>query len=242
MRHPLFAFGLVGLLFSSAPVAAQDRPTEAVPEIETVGTGERRIPPDRSTVLIQVITRATSAGAAATQNARQVDAVRDTLRVLGLASRVTNASYNVGPDYEPPPTTREGGPRRVGYAARTVLRVQLSNLSQIGQVIDASLARGATGVDGVFFESSTAEQARREALGDAATAARADAEALARAMGGSLGALLGTSTAASNDPRRMNVALSRIGYGGGAGSTMVTPNEIVVSAGVVARWRFVPGR
>lgn len=245
MRRPVApTLALVALLFVAPTLAAQERTTEASPDVETVGMGERRVAPDRATVMIQVVSRAPSAGAAAVQNARQVDAVRDTLRKLGLESATTNASYNVGPDYEPPSVNRDGGPRRIGYAARSVLRVQLSRLGQVGQVIDASLARGATGVDGVFFESSIAEQARREALADAATSARADAEALARAMGGSLGALVSTSTAAGNDPRRMNVAMRLSGgYAGGAMmATQVTPNEILITAGVVARWRFVPGR
>ena len=145
----------------------------------------------------------------------------------------------MGVDYEPP-YNREQAPRRVGYAARSTLRVQLSRLALAGQVIDASLARGATGVEGVFFESSLAEQARREALADAATAARADAEALARAMGGGLGSLISTSTAAANDPRRLNFDLQRGGFAGSP--TQVTPSEIVIRAAVVARWGFLPGR
>lgn len=223
-------------------LTAQDRPAEGPPDVETVGLGERRVAPDRATVLIQIINRAASAGAAAIQNARDVEAVRDTLRRLGLTSAVTNASYNVGPDYERP-TNRDTGPTRVGYAARSVLRVQLLQLSLVGPVIDAGFARGATGVDGVYFESSRAEAARREALADAAAAARADAEALAQAMGGSLGALISTSTAGGNDPRRMNVSMRLEGSPGFAGAaTAVTPNEIVIRAGVVGRWRFVAAR
>jgi uncharacterized protein len=230
------------LIVASAALA-QDRPevsNDQEPGIETVGTGERRIPPDRATVMLLVETKAPSAASAAAGNARAVQAVRDTLRRLGLDSAATTASYNVGPDFEPPsPMDRGERPRRVGYAARTLVRVQLTRMDQVGRVIDAGLAKGGTGVEGVLFEASTAEQARREALADAAGAARRDAEALARALGGTLGPLLSASTAGGMDPRRLNVMM-RTAVGYGSTGTQVTPNEIVVSAGVVTRWRFVP--
>ena len=244
MRTARIAACLLSLALLARASAAQERaPVDAPPDVETVGTGERRIAPDRATVLLQVESKAPAASAAAAQNTRTVQAVRDTLRRLGLDSAVTTASYNVGPDFERPQPVERNAPRRVGYAARTVMRVQLTRLGQIGQVIDAALGRGATGVEGVFFEASTADDARREALADAAQSARRDAESLARALGGTLGPLLSTSTAAGNDPRRFNVMM-RMGMGGGVagGATQVTPNEIVVTAGVVTRWRFVPAR
>jgi uncharacterized protein YggE len=218
-----------------AQVAAPS--TERNPDIETVGSGERRVAPDRATVMLIVETRAPSAAVAASNNARAVAAVRDTLRRLGLESVTTTASYNVGPAYEPPRPERSG-PERVGYAARSVVRVQLSQIDQVGRVIDAGLARGGTGVEGVFFEASTAEEARRAALADAATVARRDAEALARSLGGTAGPLLSVSTAGGMDPRRMNVDLSAAYSRSG---TQITPSEIVIRAGVITRWRFVPG-
>ena len=208
-----------------------------LPDIETVGSGERRIPPDRATVMLLVESKSGGAAIAAAANAKTVAAVRDTLRKLGLDSATSTASYNVGPDYEP--MDREG-PRRVGYAARTLVRVDLRRLDQIGRVIDAGLAKGATGVEGVQFDASTSEEARRSALADAALAARRDAEALARALGGTLGPLLSASTASGMDPRRMNVMM-RMAYSTSP-ATQVTPTELIITAGVVTRWRFIPSR
>jgi uncharacterized protein len=231
---------LGALLATTVPSLAYGQTSSSDgPHIETVGTAERRVAPDRVTVHLQITTRARAASDAASENARIVAAVSDTLRKLGWGDAFATASYNVGPDYEAPqPREAAEGPRRIGYFANTVLRVRLTQLDRTGPLIDAALARGATGVEGVFFESSSAERARRDALADAATAARADAEALARAMGGTLGPLLSSSTAGSDDPRRMNVMLR--GMGAAMGSTQITPNEIVITAGVVARWRFIP--
>ena len=217
---------------------AEGRPGDRVPDIETVGTAERRVAPDRATVFLAVESKAASAAVAASANARAVQSVLDTLRRTGLDSAVATASYNVGANYEPVP--REA-PQRQGYVARTVLRVKLTRLDQVGRVIDAGLAKGATGVQNVWFESSTAEELRRGALADAAQAARRDADALARALGGSLGAMLSTSTAGAYDPRRINVAYGSVGGEGmmRTTSSQITPSEIVITAAVVTRWQFV---
>lgn len=225
------------ILLPSASLAQRTADgTSDLPEIETVGSGEKRVPPDRATVMLSIETKMASAATAASANARVVAAVRDTLRKLGLDSATTTAGYHVGPHFEPMERER---PRQQGYVARTTVRVALTRIDQVGTVIDAGLAKQATGVEGVYFEASTAEDARRAAMGDAALAARRDAESLARALGGSLGPLLSVSTASGMDPRRMNVMMSA-GYARMA-RTEITPTELVIAAGVVTRWRFMPG-
>jgi uncharacterized protein len=248
MRRPRSAL-LVHLALASAFIVAvrsagaQERVvavSDPEPNIETVGTGERRIAPDRASVHLLVESKAPEAAAAAAANARVVQALRDTLRRFGLDSAVTTASYSVGPNYEPPRPIDREGPRQVGYAARTLLRVQLARIELVGRAIDAGLAGGATGVQGVSFEASTAAAARREALALAAAAARQDAEVLARALGGTLGPLLGSSTSSSGfDARRVPARMetSVMSY-----PTQLAPNEIVVAAVVSTRWRFVPNR
>jgi uncharacterized protein YggE len=130
--------------------------------------------------------------------------------------------------------------RQVGYVARNAITVRVTQLERIGAIIDAALARGATQVQDVAFESSRADSARRAALGEASAEARADAEALARAMGGSLGPLLDAST------NREYPGFARMrAYSGVAGgrlneATQITPASIQVQAIVSARWRFVP--
>lgn len=239
-RRTLIIWFAIGVALWATEIDAQGPVTPAIPEVETVGTAERRVAPDRATVIIQIESKAGAANAAASLNARALQRVRDTLKTMGLESATTTSSYTVGPNYD----RGAEGPVRDGYVARTILRVQLGKLADVGRVIDAGLAAGATGVGGVMYESSVATDARRSALADAAAAARADAEVLARAMGGTLGALIGTSTAAGNDPRRANVLMrSEMSLGGiGSGNTQITPNEIVITAGVVARWRFIPTR
>jgi uncharacterized protein YggE len=239
----------LGATLALAPRAAraQERVVAAAdpePYVETAGVGERRIPPDRASVHLLVENKAPEAAAAAAANARAVQAVRDTLRRFGVDSAVTTASYSVGPNYEPPRPTDREGPRQSGYVARTLLRVQLGRIDLVGRTIDAGLAGGATGVQGVFFEASTTPAARRDALALAAAEARQDAERLARALGGTLGALLSTTTGGAGiDPRRIApVRMDMAMAGGMSYPTQMAPNEIVVTAVVTTRWRFVPAR
>jgi uncharacterized protein len=191
--------------------------------------------------MINVTAKSDAAGAAAAENARIQQGVIDTLRALGLGNAVSTASYSVGQNFEPDPVSRM--PRPTGYAARAAIRVRLTDISAVGRIIDAALARGATGVDGVYFESSQAETLRRAAMADAAAAAHADAEVLARALGGSLGPLVSAS-AVGSDPRGFDFQLMR-GMAGGeirGASTTISPSEIVIGANVLVRWRFMPSK
>jgi uncharacterized protein len=219
--------------------AAQDvarQPNPEPPYIEAVGRGEARVAPDRATLALVVQTKGPTAAAVASQNTRIQSRVLDTLRALGYTGdRVSTLSYHVGPNYEPTP--REA--RQVGYVARNAITVRVERLNEIGALIDAALARGATQVDGVRFESSRADSARHAALADASAKARADAEAVARAMGGSLGPLVDASTSDSwPRPTRMT-RVTGVGVGGGE-MTSITPGTLDVYATVLARWRFRP--
>lgn len=198
--------------------------------------------PDRATLTLVVQTKGPAAATVAAQNARIQARVLDTLRALGYTGdRVSTLSYNVGPNYEPGP--RET--RQVGYLARNAISVRITQLSDIGALIDAALARGATHVEGVAFESSRADSARHAALADASAKARADAEAVARAMGGSLGPLLDASTSGDSPAVMRMRRVAAIGMGGalrGAEVTPITPAALVAHATVLARWRFRPAQ
>jgi uncharacterized protein YggE len=246
MRRPRSVL-LVSLTLAGAILVARSAEAQATavavsepePNIQTVGTGERRIPPDRASVHLLVESKAPEASTAATSNARVVQSVRDSLRRLGLDSAVTTASYNVGPNYEPPRPMEREGPRQVGYVARTLLRVHLTRIDQVGRVIDAGLAGGATGVQGVLFEASSAQSAHRDAIARAAAAARQDAEELARSLGGSLGPLISSTTGNVAGGPAMRYPVNAVNF---EYSTQIAPNEIVVNAMVTTKWKFIPNR
>lgn len=212
--------------------AAQQPARPDLPSIDATGSGQVRIPPERALVVLSVETRGPSAAAISAANARIQTRVLDTLRALGIAGTdVATQAFNVSPDWAVGPAGR----RQSGHVARNSIRVTISQLDRIGTVIDAALARGATGVGGVSFSSSKSDSAHREALAEAARNARADADALARAFGGSLGELLESSTSASGRPAMM----MRAAAASMSDATPITPSDITITASVQARWRFL---
>jgi hypothetical protein len=241
------------LLATRLEANAQITPAQArIPEITASGRGEVPITPDRATVLVSVESRASAASAAANENATKMAAVLKALRSSGLAeSDITTSSYTVGQDprsFRITPT----GPEAAGppqFLARNTIRAAVRRTSDLGKVIDAALAAGASSIASVQFSSPTTDEARRNAISLAVSQAQKDADALARASGGTLGRLLSMSSAgpapfptsyASDTYFPMEAAVA----GGSAAfySTMINPRDLTVTVSVFGRWEFVPGR
>jgi uncharacterized protein YggE len=183
MKIKLYGLLIVGL----APLTlhAQDRMAPLGPQIAVTGRGDVKVSPDRATIQISVQTRASTAAAAATENASKTQAVLAALRALGLGNdQLSTINYNVNPEqrYEP---NKE--PVVVGYTVTNTVLAEVRRLDQVGPVIDAALSRGANMITSLQFFASNTEAARRAAITVAIEKARADAEAAAKAARGTLG-------------------------------------------------------
>ena len=221
-----------------------------IPEITASGRGEVAITPDRATVLVSVESRASAAAAAAAANSTKMSSVLDALRRAGLAqSDVTTSAYTVGPDFRsvrvPPNTGVPTTPSE--FVARNTVRANVRRAEDVGKVIDAALAAGATSIASVQFSSPSTDEARRNAISIAVSQAQKDAYALARASGGSLGRLLSMSstgpgpsfsTSYASDPYFLSEAAMA---GGSVYPTMINPRDLTVSVSVYGRWEFLPG-
>jgi len=234
------------LIVASSPVIAQSTPTTnvpaTVPRIVTTATEEVEISPDRAVLTLTVETRARTAAAAGTENARIQAAVLDTLRKVGIASaQLRTQGVSINPEYEYP---REGGrPTVVGYQAQNSIQVEVRQISLIGTVIDAGLSRGASNVGGLRFFAASTETATREALRKAVFRARADADAIAEAAGGRVGAVIEiVSNPVSAGPvfREMAMAMSARSENAAAIATPIESGVLKVVVSVEARFSFVP--
>jgi uncharacterized protein YggE len=210
------------------------------PQVVVTGTGEARVTPDRATILFGVQSRATTAASAASDNARRIRAVLDTLRVIGLANnQLTTVNYSVSPEMQYPAGPNQS-PRVIGYVVTNSVQADLNRIEDVGRVIDAALAKGANEVSSLQFLSSRADSTRRAALAAAVADARAQAEALARAAGGSLGPLIEVSSA--QQPIRPIQQRLMASAAMAAVTTPIEPGEQTVTATVTARWTFIGGR
>ena len=212
-------------------------------QITVSGRGEVSIPPSTATFSIGVNTRAPTAAAAGEQNARLSKDILAALERAGLPLQdVKRSQLSVHRQWDY--NTNGQRAKSSAFEATNAIRIETHRLDQVGIVIDAALAAGATSASDVGFSADDLDEARHRALGQAVAAARGDAEALARAGGGTLGELLLLST--ERAPDYSGGGLNEIVVTATRASapppvpTTVLPEQITVSASVTGRWRFIP--
>ncbi|MEX2109661.1 MAG: SIMPL domain-containing protein [Gemmatimonadaceae bacterium] len=211
-------------------------PSAREPEITATGRGETHLPPTFAVVMIAVTTRAGSATDAASQNAAKVASTLSSLRAAGVTGDdLSNEGYSVE-------QAHDERNRRAGFTARNSIRARVSRVDQVGRIIDAALAGGATDISSVHFGAASMEDARRTAMTEAVRHARADAEIIARAAGGTLGRLISLSAGSGMPPGYGPFMLeARLTSAVSGTPTILSPRDLTVTAHANGRWEFVPG-
>ncbi|MEX2527751.1 MAG: SIMPL domain-containing protein [Gemmatimonadota bacterium] len=155
--------------------------------VEVTGSGEVMVETDEAVLTFAVETEAGTARAAGTANANLMEGVRQALRVGGGPNaRLETFGYMVEPLYRRP-SSGDSAPRIDGYRARNQIRVTLSGVEAVGELIDAALDAGANRVAGLAFQARDTREARLEALRMAVDRAHSEALVMAQALGVELG-------------------------------------------------------
>jgi len=210
---------------AAAPAHAQQTPLSPVSSIRVTGDAKVTAKPDRVQIDLGVTTRAAQSQDAASQNARQVDAVLAAVRkATGPAAVLKTISYSLNPTYQYHPKGEE--PTITGYSAVNVVQVTLDDLAKIGTVIDSATLAGANHVQGVQFTLRDQDAVRAEALRQAATRARAEADVLAAALALKVVRVLSVE---ENSPRVVPVRA----YMGAPRTTASTATATPVEAGTL---------
>jgi uncharacterized protein len=235
-------FPTLWVLLAPLTIQAQDTraPLEPIAQIAVTGRGEVKVSPDRATIQISVQTRASTAAAAAAENANKQQAVLAALRAVGLGNdQLSTINYNVYPEqrYE-----QGKEPVIVAYSVTNTILAEVRKLSQVGPAIDAALSHGANMISSLQFYASNTETARRTAIAAAIEKARADAEVAARAAHGTLGTLLEISIGAYSPPPPRPMMMLKQAGGRADADTPINPGEETLAVEVSTRWRFVPGQ
>jgi uncharacterized protein YggE len=140
--------------------------------------------PDQATVDIGVVNQATTAAAAAAENANRVSAVINRIKKeIGSAGEVRTVNYSINPNYSYPNPPSDSGPKILGYSASNTVEAKVSDIALVGKVLDAAIAAGANNINGVRFSVKDERPVRTQALRQAALNARSAAEAMAAALG-----------------------------------------------------------
>lgn len=225
------------LLLPTTRLTAQYSGRDSVPPLITVSAqGEIQATPDRASILLSVQTRNSSATTAAQENASKQSSVVAALRSLGLTnSQISTEDYSITPEMRTDDGVRQ--PVVLSYRVSNSLRVQISDLSAVGKIIDSALSHGANQVTSVNFLESNAEDLYKQALAMAVANARAQAEVMAKAAGGHLGALVELN---SNGDERQYPTMSGVRMSAFAtAETPIIPGQGTVRASVTAKWAFI---
>ncbi len=163
--------------------------------VSTSGTATVKVTPDKVSVTIGVETRGDTAEEAAAANAKLMEKVLVALKDLGIAEdQISTSGYSLWPVYEwrsppcidiyPQPPNCQPKSEITGYAASNSVTVTLDANEDVGKVIDAAVAAGATNVNGAYFFVSTErqEEIRSSLIADAIDNARSRADKAAGAV------------------------------------------------------------
>ena len=151
--------------------------------------GRASAAPDRASISTGVQTEADTAREAMSRNTAAMTKLIDGLKALGIAPKdIQTTAIQVNPRYTSP---RDGKPPVVnGYMALNQVRITVTDIKKIGEVLDGALTLGANQMGGIAFEVSTAETLKDEARKAAMINARRRAELYAAAAGVTLGPVL----------------------------------------------------
>mgnify|MGYP001108679422 CR=1 FL=1 len=228
------AFATIFLLTGTFLTAQYPQRPEK-PAVRATGEGTVSAKPDRAQIQIGVVTEATTAQAAASQNAKQTtEVIAELRRVLPAGADLQTSGYSLQPNYRSGP--REA-PRIVGYIASNTVRVTIDDLTSVGKVIDAATATGANQIRGIHFMVKDEQALRAQALRAAVAQARRNAEAMASGLGLKLGQVLSVEEAAPVVVPRFERAVA---LAAAADTTTIEPGTIDVRAQVTITVEIVP--
>ncbi len=152
--------------------------------VQASGSATRNVNPDMAQLNVGVVTQATTAQAAADQNAATTDAVIKALQsVLSSAGTIKTLYYSISPRY----VTSGGQQTLAGYIVTNTLQVTTTIVGRVGPLIDAANAAGANNISGPYFGLQNPDPEVQLALRDAAKEALAHASAIAGGLGAKIG-------------------------------------------------------
>lgn len=158
--------------------------TDKAPPAFIKVSGEARInvSPDQAEISIGVVAKARTAQEASDQGAQRQEAVISHLRhTLGANADIKTLTYSLNPSYV---YENEGSqPTITGYTSSNTVLVRLTNIMQIGKVIDIATESDSHSFQYLRYIVKNEEAVRMQALREASTNARIKAESIATALG-----------------------------------------------------------
>ena len=217
----------------ASPAGAQDpppAPPPPVPSIITSGEAVVRRAPDQAFVTAAVETRARNPRDAQQQNATGMAAVLQRLAAAGIPKdAIRTLGYTVHQEFD------FVNGRRVPkeFVARNAVEIRVDAIDRAGEIIDAAVQAGASGVDRIRFELRDRPALEREALRLAVIDARARADAAAAGAGRTVDRILKIDDTRQPDYRGPMLMSARETAGDAPAQTSIEPGQIEIRSTVV---------
>jgi len=193
-------------------------PTNNEHVITVSGMGKTTVKPDVADVSLGVQNQRESAKAARDDAAQTMNAILAALKSLGMADDdIKTSMLSISPVYD----YNSSSPRITGYQVTNVVSVHVRDLNKVADVIDDSVAAGATTVNGVAFDVADRASAENQARDAAVKDARAHADALASAAGVTITGVASISETAASYPFPYYGVAADAAKGGAPGSPSV---------------------
>ncbi|MFL0167194.1 SIMPL domain-containing protein [Candidatus Clostridium helianthi] len=148
-------------------------------KLKDIGKGTISVKPDLAEIVVGVITEDLQLEVAQEENAKITQDVINSLRALGIPLKnIQTENYSIRPNYD----YINGKQVFRGYEVINNLKILISNVNNVGVVIDTAVSNGANSLTGIIFivsdETKYYYEALRRALQDAQNKARVVADQL----------------------------------------------------------------
>ena len=243
MKHRIFALlALVAIVTGTgASAGAQTSGRGRVATLSVSGDGSVTRAPDRATVSFRIETTNDVAVAATSANAAIANALAARLGPLHIpAGAISTSGYALS--YNPRPSKPDpASTQRYGYSVERTVEVVVDGAEATGAVVDAGVAAGVTGVNGVAFTLRDRHAAVRAAQAAALADAVAQAQSLAALAKVRLVRIVAISPSGDGGPGPVIRTSPRLMMAAAAAvPTTIDPGNLTVEATVGITYEIAP--
>ena len=199
------ALAIGALIVAVAALSVRSGPAVGAPSadgepalhtITVTGTGSVTRVPDVARVSVGVSVTKASVKGARDSAGKSMQAVIAAIKAMGIDEKdIKTISIDLSPEY-----SNSSTPKIVGYRMSQQLQITVRDLDKAGDVVDTATAKGATEVNGLWFEVDDPASSMDEARAAAITQARTSAQKMAAAAGVSLGGGVSISESVASVP------------------------------------------
>ncbi len=204
------------MLLLAGPVLAE----EPVRQITVNGQAEKSFAPDKVDVTVVIEGRAKTLKEAKAIHDKLLSALHEVTAKFDIAkSDVKTTSDSINPQFDYVSEPNGSGGRQVlrGYSAEHRLQVTLSNLTKIGDFINALVAKNIDRIEQVSYGLKRSADAEMEVSVEAVKDAKMKAQKLLGALGATLGPVISVNADGGGYmPRPMPMMMAKADMAGGA--------------------------